>query len=196
MVDLKAEEWYAQSFESHVAARPPLKRSSLLREFLELALTIIAVYALVNLVTVRFIVQGPSMESTFYEDDYLIVSRLSYLVTEPEQGDLVVFHFPGDPTQDYIKRIIGVPGDTVEIRDTRVYVNGDLINEPYIYEPCTSVSCQDETWELGKDEFFVMGDNRNRSSDSRRFDVPVRREHLIGKVVFRYWPLHKLGVVG
>jgi signal peptidase I len=195
LVELKTEASLVQTRGMTATARPPLKQSSILRELFELALIIVAVYALVNLVTVRFIVEGPSMESTFHEDDYVIVSRLSYLITEPHHGDVVVFHFPGDLTQDYIKRIIGVPGDTIAILNTQVYVNGDPVDEPYINEPCTHASCQDNTWVLGEDEYFVMGDNRNRSSDSRRFDAPVHREHIIGKVVFRYWPLSKLGLI-
>lgn len=174
--------------------RPRLQRFGLLREIIELIVLVGAIYALVNLVTVRFIVHGPSMESTFFEDQFLIVSRVNYLIGEPQRGDVVVFHFPGDPEQDYIKRVIGLPGDTVEIRDTQVYVNDEVLDEPYINEPCSSGSCQDDTWEIAPDAYFVMGDNRNHSSDSRSFDA-IPRENIVGEVVIRYWPPEDWAIV-
>ena len=182
--------------QNPILPRPRLKRGGTLREIIDILILIGAIYALVNLVTVRFIVHGPSMESTFYEDDYLIVSRLSYLLDEPDYGDVVVFHFPGDTDQDYIKRVVGLPGDQVEIRDTFVYVNGQVIDEPYINEPCTLANCRDNVWILNDDEYFVMGDNRNHSSDSRRFSQPVKKEHIVGEVVLRYWPPASWGVIG
>lgn len=174
--------------------RPRLPRFSFVREFIDLVVLIGAIYALVNLATVRFIVQGPSMQPTFYEDQFLIVSRINYLLGEPQRGDIVVFHYPGNPTDDYIKRIIGVPGDTVEIRDTLVYLNGELIEEPYINEACRPVNCPDKIEELGPDEYWVMGDNRNRSSDSRSFG-PILRQHIVGEVLIRYWPPSAWGIV-
>lgn len=174
--------------------RPRLQRFSLFREILDLVVLIGAIYALVNLTTVRFIVQGPSMQPTFEESQFLIVSRVNYLLGEPEHGDIIVFHYPGNPDEDYIKRVIGLPGDVVEIRDTQVYVNGTALDEPYINEPCQPAYCDDNTWELGSDEFFVMGDNRNRSSDSRSFG-PVLQEYIVGEVLIRYWPPDAWGLV-
>lgn len=169
--------------------RPRLRRAGLLRETFDLLILIGAIYALVNLTTVRFIVQGPSMQPNFYEGDFLIVSRINYLFGEPEYGDIAVFHYPSGPEKDYIKRIIGLPGDTVEIRDTLVYVNNRLLEEPYINEPCRPDRCPDKQWVLEADEYFVMGDNRNQSSDSRSQDVgKVKRKYLVGEVIFRYWP--------
>jgi signal peptidase I len=175
--------------------RPTLNRFRSLSEWGELALLIFAVYVFVNLVSVRFIVQGPSMETTFFGGDYLVVNRVKYLVNEPERGDIVVFHFPADEEQDYIKRIIGIPGDIIEIRETNVFINGMMLSEPYVLEDCTPMNCPDNRWELGVDEYFVLGDNRNRSSDSRSFREPVQRQHIIGEVVFRYWPLSTWGIV-
>ena len=183
------------SIKQTPSVRPRINRFGTFRELLDLIVLIGAIYALVNLVTVRFIVHGPSMESTFFEGQFLIVSRVNYLIGEPEQGDIVVFHFPGDTDQDYIKRVIGTPGDMVEIIDTEVFVNGNLLNEPYINEPCTPTNCPDNNWELGEDEYFVMGDNRNRSSDSRRFIQPVKREHIVGEVIIRYWPPEDWGII-
>ncbi|MEQ8675105.1 MAG: signal peptidase I [Aggregatilineales bacterium] len=176
--------------------RPRLQRWSGLREILDLIVLIGAIYALVNLATVRFVVQGPSMQPNFHDGQFLIISRINYLIGEPERGDIVVFHYPGDTEQDYIKRVIGVPGDIVEIIDTFVYVNGVQLNEPYINEACDLSHCPDDRWELGDEEFFVMGDNRNRSSDSRSASVDlVRREFIVGEVLIRYWPPEDWGIV-
>ncbi len=174
--------------------RPQLRRSNVIRDFFDLLLLIGTIYVLVNLSTVRFVVRGQSMEPTFSEDQYLIVSRVNYLLGDPQQGDIVVFHYPNNPDEDYIKRVIGVPGDTVEIRDTQVYVNGELLQEDYINEACTPTRCSDEVWQLGTDEYFVMGDNRNHSQDSRRFGA-VRREYIVGEVFVRYWPPSDWGLL-
>lgn len=174
--------------------RPKLQRFSAWRELVDLIILIGAIYALVNLATVRFIVQGPSMQPTFHDDQFLIVSRVNYLLGDPERGDIVVFHYPGNIAEDYIKRVVGLPGDVVEIRDTQVLVNGEVQSEPYINEPCQPTRCQDVMWELGPDQYFVMGDNRNRSRDSRDFG-PVQREYIVGEVLIRYWPPSDWGVV-
>lgn len=176
--------------------RPRLQRWGGLREILDLIVLIGAIYALVNLATVRFVVQGPSMQPNFHDGQFLIISRINYLIGDPERGDVIVFHYPGDTEQDYIKRVIGVPGDTVEIRDTLVYVNGEQLNEPYINEPCDPGHCPDGQWELGDEQYFVMGDNRNRSSDSRSISVGlVSRDYIVGEVLIRYWPPEDWGIV-
>jgi signal peptidase I len=174
--------------------RPRLQRFSAIREIIDLIVLIGAIYALVNLTTVRFIVEGPSMQPNFLDDQFLIVSRVNYLVGDPERGDIIVFHFPGNIEEDYIKRVIGVPGDVVEIINANVVVNGEPLNEPYINEVCRPDRCRDNTWELTSDEYFVMGDNRNRSSDSRDFG-PVQREFIVGEVLVRYWPPEDWGIV-
>ncbi|NWF69338.1 MAG: signal peptidase I [Chloroflexi bacterium] len=174
--------------------RPAIRRWDALREVVELVVLICAIYALVNLSTVRFIVQGPSMEPNFETGQFLIVSRVNYLLGDPQRGDIVVFHYPGNPDEDYIKRVIGLPGDVIEFRGQQVYVNGQLLNEPYINEACSEDMCADRRWELGPDEYFVMGDNRNRSSDSRRFG-PVPRTFIVGEVLIRYWPPEDWGIV-
>lgn len=181
-----------------LSTRPPLRRRGAISEIMDMLLTIAAIYIAINLISVRFIVQGPSMEPTFHSDQFLIISRASYLLGEPERGDIVVFHFPGNQEEDYIKRLIGEPGDTVEFRAQQVYVNGELLVEPYINEPCTASNCPDEIYVLGEDEYFLMGDNRNRSSDSRVFQKrgqPVKREHIVGEVIIRYWPPADWGIV-
>jgi signal peptidase I len=173
--------------ESETLLRPRIQRRSFLRELLDTLILIAAIYALVNLTTARFIVQGPSMEPTFYTGQFLIVSRATYLFSQPQRGDIIVFHYPGNPDEDYIKRVIGVPGNTVEIRDLQVYVDGVRLDEPYINEVCEPSHCHDGIWPLNQNQYFVMGDNRNHSSDSRAFG-PIGREFIVGEAWIRYWP--------
>ncbi len=175
--------------------RPSLHRPGRLRELLELAVFVIAVYALVELAIPRFMVDGRSMQPTFHDGERLIVSRINYLFGTPQRGDIIVFNSPSNPRgEPLIKRVIGTPGDTVEFRDAQVYLNGQLLDEPYINEPCRPNMCQDAIYELGADEYFVMGDNRNHSNDSRRFG-PVPFDNIIGDVLIRYWPPSDWGIV-
>jgi signal peptidase I len=170
-------------------ARPRLRRRDLIYELVETIVLILSIYALVDLASVRFYVDGPSMEPNFYTAQRVIVSRVNYLLGMPERGEIIVFESPDDPRNDppLIKRVIGLPGDTIEIRDNQVYVNGNLLNEPYINEPGLTSPNQYGNVTLGPDEYFVMGDNRNRSRDSRAFG-PINREHIIGEALVRYWP--------
>ncbi|MEP6986853.1 MAG: signal peptidase I [Chloroflexota bacterium] len=177
--------------------RPPLRQRGYGREILETIILIGAIYALVNLATVRFIVEGPSMQPTFFTGQVLMISRVNYLFGTPQRGQIIVFNAPGQPPDEppYIKRVIGLPGETVEIRDTKVYIDGKELNEPYINEPCEAGRCPNHTWQLGADEYFFMGDNRNHSSDSRSFGI-VKRERVIGEALVRYWPPQNWGIVG
>ncbi len=123
------------------------------------------------------------MEPTLQEGQYLIVNRLSYFLDEPERGDIIVLHFPNDRSRDFIKRIIGLPGDTVAISNGEVRVNGVLIDEPYIKDP----SPNNQTWTVPEESFFVMGDNRRNSSDSRSWSS-LPEDDIIGKAWVVYWP--------
>ena len=169
--------------------RPRLRRRGLLFELVESLLLMAMIYALVDMASVRFYVDGPSMEPSFYSDQRVIVSRVSYYLRQPARGEVVVFQSPDRPGIDppLIKRVIGLPGETVALRDGHVEINGRPLDEDFINEPCSDSRCRDREWQLGADEFFVMGDNRNHSRDSRVFG-PVSRANLIGEAVFRYWP--------
>ncbi len=161
---------------------------SFLREIVETLVLIAAIYAFVNLATARFVVDGHSMLPNFTDDQFIIVSRLSYIIGDPQRGDVVVFHYPQQQDRDFIKRVIGLPGETVTIQGSRVYINGKLIDEPYI-DPenwCHGKSC-DGSWEVGPDQYFVLGDNRGSSKDSQDFG-PVDRKFIVGKAFIRYWP--------
>lgn len=172
--------------------RPHLRGANILREALETVAVVLAVFTLVNLATMRFFIDGPSMEPTFFTGQYIIVDRTSYLLGAPQRGDIVVFDPPDISTDLLVKRLIGLPGDTVEIIDQRVYVNDVLLDEPYVVNGCDR--CVNETWTLGQAEYFLMGDNRDHSRDSRAFG-PVPRDHIYGEAVFRYFPLDVLGVI-
>jgi signal peptidase I len=173
-----------------------LQRQGFLRELVETVALIVAIYALVNLATVRFFIDGPSMQPNFYAGQFLVISRIAYLIGEPERGDIVVFNAPGNRDDDppLIKRLIGLPGDTVELRENQLYVNDVLVQEPYIKEPCNPSRCRDNMWQLGESDYFLMGDNRNDSRDSRVFG-PVPRSRIIGEAVVRYWPPSEWGIV-
>jgi signal peptidase I len=130
------------------------------------------------------------MEPTLHNGELLIVSRLAYKLSQPETADIIVFHLPQDLGQDYIKRVIGLPGDTVEIKGRQVYVNKQLLDEPYIAARPISIG----TWTVPEDQLFVLGDNRNNSSDSRAWGmVPV--EDVVGKALIIYWPPENWGIL-
>ncbi len=167
--------------------RPRLaSRRSLPREIIETALLIASIYCIVNLATARYVVEGASMAPNFKTDQFIIVSRLAYLLGNPARGDVIVFHNPEDPAHDFIKRVIGLPGETVKTVDGKVYINDVALNEPYVAELCQAQRC-DGTWTLDADHYFVLGDNRSHSHDGHSFG-PLDRSLIIGQAWVRYWP--------
>ncbi|QQS43706.1 signal peptidase I [Candidatus Roizmanbacteria bacterium] len=143
-------------------------------------------------------IKGASMEPTFYNGNYIFTSKITYKLRLPERGDVVVFHSPRNPDIEYIKRIIGIPGDTVLIENQQVYVNGQRVEEPYISSPTTLIpgnfAEEGVPIDIPEGYYFVMGDNRPRSSDSREFG-PVPGTSFVGQVFFRYFPTDKLGAI-
>jgi len=182
----------------HGLPRPRLKIPSLLMEAVSMVIFIIAVTVLFDLAIPRSLVHGSSMEPKFYSDDRLVVSRVHYLLGEPQRGDILVFNAVVEEEAErgdmFIKRVIGLPGETVALREQAVYINGAALDELYIKEPCRIMHCADETWILAENEYFMMGDNRNNSRDSRRFG-PVPLNKIVGQVIFRYWPLASIGLM-
>ena len=145
-----------------------------------------------------FIVSGASMDPTFSDGEYLIVDELSYHFRVPTRGEVVIFRFPRDPAKFYIKRVIGLPGETIIIENGRVrvkssfYPEGLLLAEPYLGSLVPAGLRLEET--LGEDEYFVMGDNRQASSDSRSWG-PVREDLVIGRAFVRLFPISEIGVL-
>ena len=139
------------------------------------------------MLSARIRVESVSMEPTLYAGNFVVVSKLAYQFVEPSRGDVIVFRYPPNPEQDpYIKRVIGLPGDRVDVRDEEVLINGIRIAEPYLDSPTR----QGGDWIVPPDSLFVMGDNRNNSSDSRSWGV-VPKENVIGKALVVYWPPDK-----
>ncbi len=143
-----------------------------------------------------FYVKGASMEPNFYDSEYLIIDELSYRFRDPERGEIVVFRYPKDRSEFFIKRVIGLPGETVEVSNGQVTVynadhpNGSILDEPYLIDSITSGT---HKLTLGENEYYVLGDNRGASLDSRIFGEVPRRE-LIGRVWVRGLPLSRVGM--
>jgi signal peptidase I len=158
---------------------------ALLWELIQLVLIALVTYFSINAISERIKVESISMQPSLEPGDLVIVNRLAYRLRQPQRGDIVVFEHPTNPYQGppYIKRILGVPGDTVEVAENIVSVNGTPLNEPFTAEQPN----YNGTWEVPDDSLFVLGDNRNRSSDSHIWGmVPI--ENVIGKAVIVYWP--------
>lgn len=161
------------------------------KDVLEIVLISLILFVSINAVSARIRVESVSMQQTLYAGNFVVVNKMSYKFGQPNRGDIIVFRYPPDPSQDpYIKRVIGLPGESVKITDDRVYINGIRISEPYL-----SVQTQHGgEWTVPQDALFVMGDNRNNSSDSRSWGV-VPLENVIGKAALVYWPPQKWEVL-
>jgi len=162
---------------------------SLLRETLETVLLTLIIFLVLNTATGRFQVRGSSMEPTLHDGQYLVIGKLIYWVHPPERGDIIVFEPPTNPSDDYIKRIVGLPGEQIEIQGGAVWVDGVVLEEPY-----TIPGTYSGAWNLGNGEYFVLGDNRNNSSDSHNWGV-LPEENVVGKAWLCYWPPEKWGLV-
>lgn len=159
-------------------------------------IVVCATYLIVTYVGQRTKVSGKSMMNTLYDKDNLIVDKISYRFREPKRYEIIVFPYRYQEDTYYIKRIIGLPGETVQIKDGYVYINGELLDEHYGREVMNESGIAAEPVQLGEDEYFVLGDNRNHSSDSREPNVGVlRRDELIGRAWIRIWPLNRIGVI-
>lgn len=165
----------------------------------------VAIISLVIIVPVRyfliqpFYVKGASMEPNFYDHEYLIIDEITYRFSDPQRGDIVVFKYPKDPKQFFIKRVIGLPGETVKIEDGLIHIttNGEtnVLSEEYLPDNIKTrmpVSGYKEI-ELSDDEYYLLGDNRDQSLDSRVFGA-VKQDYIIGRTWLRGWPFTRLTV--
>ena len=153
-------------------------------------------FLIITFVGQRTKVSGNSMYDTLENGDNLILEKLSYRFHEPKRFDIVVFRYTHKKNTFYIKRVIGLPGETVQIVDSKIYINGEILEENYGYEPIQDAKRASQPITLGEDEYFVLGDNRNDSSDSRDPAVgTVTRSQIIGKAWLRIWPLNKIGLI-
>ncbi len=191
-----------------------------MREFLsdtlETALMAMVIFLLLQATIQNFRVEGPSMIPTLNHGEHLLVNKLvylrvpsaiaglvpgfsddpnksNYLFHEPQREEVLVFHFPQDPDRDFVKRIIGMPGDTVALERGQVFLNGQPLDEPYIVNRGTSNMAQVQ---VPPKSYFVLGDNRPRSNDSRTWSfIFVPESAIVGKAWFTYWPIANLGMV-
>ncbi|MFZ3170456.1 MAG: signal peptidase I [Carboxydocellales bacterium] len=169
------------------------KKPSFLSETLE-ALVVAAVLAAV----IRFFIFQPfyipsgSMEPNLIPGDRIIANKFIYRFKEPARGDVMVFQFPKDPERDFIKRIIGLPGDMIEIRNSELFINNQLIKEPYLPKGLRFSNFGPFT--VPADAYFMMGDNRNNSDDSR-FWGEMPKKYIRGKAVLVYWPFSRMGMI-
>lgn len=172
------------------------KKENLFKEVLKFSLIAILIVAPIRIFVAQpFVVSGASMEPTFQSSEYLIVDQLSYHFQEPSRGEVIIFKYPNDPSVFFIKRIIGLPGETVEARDGKVFIknesliDGFRIEEPYIKEDTNDSF----TLALEESEYFVMGDNRMHSSDSRVWG-PLERKFIVGKTLVRLLPITEIKI--
>ena len=169
---------------------------NVVKEIISTILYILAVllgtYLLITFVGQRTSVSGSSMEPTLSNNDQLILDKISYRFSEPKRFDIIVFPFQYKENTYYVKRVIGLPGETVQIDlEGNIYINGEILEEDYGKEKINFPGLAVEPITLGDDEYFVMGDNRNNSSDSRDPSVGnIRRSNIIGKAWVRIWPLN------
>ena len=174
--------------ETEIIETEENKMKHVLKEILSISIYLLlvfcAAYLIVTYVGQRTQVSGSSMETTLSDGDHLIVDKISYRFEDPERFDIIVFPYQYDTDTYYIKRIIGMPGETVQIDDRgNIYVDGELLEEAYGREVIQNPGRADDPILLGDDEYFVMGDNRNNSSDSRDPSVGnIHRKDIIGKV--------------
>lgn len=155
------------------------------------------IYLIPTYVIQRTIVDGPSMEDTLHNGDHLMVEKISYHLDKLKRFDIIVFYPHGrDDEEYYVKRIIGLPGETVQIKGSDIYINGEVLKENYGKEPITYAGLAAEPIPLGDDEYFVMGDNREVSLDSRYEEVGVvPKKNIGGRAILRIWPLNKFGLL-
>lgn len=168
----------------------PKTRSKAASFFLEIFQTLVLAlvfYFLIDSFFPRVRVENISMKPTLQPGELLLVNKLAYRLGEPHHGDVIVFHYPADPSEDYIKRLIGLPGDEIRVEGGLLYINGQAIDEPYIAAP----PAYNDSWTIPADSYFVLGDNRNQSSDSHSWGY-VPKKNIVGKALFVYWPLDQV----
>lgn len=166
------------------------KRSGCLGFFIDTVETILLALVLflaINALSARVRVENVSMQPTLKPGEFLLVNRVSYKLGEPSIGDIIVFHAPGVNDMDYIKRVVGLPGDQIRISEGLVYVNNQPLYEPYIAEAPRYTG----TWDVPPGEYFVLGDNRNNSSDSHMWGF-VPQDDIVGRALLIYWPLSEI----
>jgi signal peptidase I len=187
---IEAEGAESQTIEEETSANWDTIKS-VLREVIETVLLTVVIFLLIQTVVRNFRVVGTSMEPNLHDGQYLIVDKISYRLGKPQRGDVVVFEPPNKPGEDYVKRVIALPGELVEIQNGQVFINHQPLDEPYIVRPGSYTY---EGRRIGLDELFVLGDNRNSSSDSHNWGM-LSQDKVVGKAWISYWPPKQWGVI-
>lgn len=170
-----------------------IKKSEYRENVEAFAIAVVTILFILIFIAQSFLVKGSSMDPTLQDGERLIVNKFIYKFRTPRTGEIVVFKYPSDPSKKFIKRVIGEPGDSVSIQDSKVYVNGRALDEPYILEKMDS---DYEYVTVPEGTIFVLGDNRNGSRDSRYSDVGfVPLENVVGRANFIFWPLNKIQIL-
>ena len=159
-------------------------------EILQMLILALVLYFAIDSVVARVRVQKISMEPTLQPEEILLVNKLAHRFGEIRHGEIITFHYPLDPQLDYVKRVIGLPGDRIEVGNSQVFVNSRQLYEPYISAPPE----YEGVWEVPEGSLFVLGDNRNPSADSHVWGF-VPMENVIGKVIAVYWPITHIRVI-
>ncbi len=162
-----------------------------LRELLEVILLTLILFFTLRAVLINFRISGSSMLPTLHDGEYVFVYRLAYWRHPPQRGDIIVFRYPLNPKRTLIKRVIGLPGETVSVHNGQVYINGHPLPEDYIL---ASPQYTAAPVTVGPDEVYVLGDNRNNSNDSHAWGL-LKQNMIVGKAVFRFWPLGRVGIL-
>ena len=184
--------------------RKPSRLKYVIEGLIYIALIVVCVYVVPKYVIQRTVVSGESMEDTLHDAESLLIDKISYRCTDPKRYDIIVFYPKGrDVDEYYVKRIYGLPGETIQIKGNDIFINGEKIDDPYAKDSMSTGGIANEPYTLGEDEYFVLGDHRSVSQDSRftpetsndkNAPGPVKFENISGKVILRIWPLGKFGV--
>ena len=182
--------------EDYIEEEKPDVMRELLGMLVYVGIVLAVTFLIITFVGQRTHVSGESMENTLDDGDQLIVDKVTYRFHAPERYDIIVFPFRYKDNTYYIKRIIGLPGETVQIVDGEIYINGEVLQESYGREVMQDAGLAAEPITLGDDEYFVLGDNRNYSSDSRDPSVAlIHRKKIVGRAWLRIWPLSSFGIL-
>lgn len=197
--ELETKESVQDSTEPEGKKKGSVIKSVLIELCIYAVIFVVCIWIMPRYVYCRNVVTGSSMCDTLQQGDHLITEKVSYELGDPKRFDVVVLEphvlYSADPDELYVKRVIGLPGETIEIKGNDIFINGKKLEEHYGREPIYDEFYYPER-KLGDDEYFVMGDNRNVSRDSRDETVgPIRREYIQGKVVLRIWPLKSFSVI-
>lgn len=188
-----------ENLEEVPEEKPKKKRSTISYVFefvIYVALILICIFWVPEHVIQRTVVNGESMENTLYTGESLLVEKVSYHFHDPERYDIIVFYPKGKEEDEYyVKRIYGLPGETIQIIDDQIYINNEVIEDEYAKNEMDDPGIAQDPITLGEDEYFVLGDNRKVSLDSRDSDLgPIHKKNIAGHVILRIWPLNQFGI--